>query len=713
MAGFFSGLGAALGGAGQAAVPYGQQVRGILEARKHDLADNITRIIPAITDPDLKANLSGLMGDVYGNKPIGPLIQKFQMLVQKHQQNEQAFHQAIGPGPQPAPPVAGSAAGITPGNPVPAKPDFVLPGLGIPEINGLKPTNNDFTGLLTASAKPATVPPPPPAAQPSTNPIAGHQPGGIEASPEIPLTTTGLRGGGTAQNPLLALPQPAAPMQALSTLPAPTTGLEQFESDPYYQNLKNTANNLMQHGWAVPESITSALAPYQQHGMALRQEEALRQMDLNERQTALKQMDLPSLPPQLRAQWTAWAHSRSAPLPNVSALQRPVNFGGVIPSSNINEEELLDMNGNPIDAKTTPFVRQHLDLLGGKSYYTPAVGPTITIAGQNGLEVAPRLPGAIQASGGGAALPPSTLTRVVNGGVDATGHTIFFNPLNPLGTHVTAPGVNASVLPTVTGHTSITNPDGSVVSSTQRSKVLTPLVKPAVSAPGVKAAPSETPVPTGPGAPAVPTTTPLPPRASVAPFNPTNRLDSLVQQIANGDTTLEKAKTNARDKFQIEDRMAQLGLTPANITTSMRERATNARNILKEMDRIDGIITQADKDGDLGVVATRWNDFLTNKLGADPTKTQVFSKLSSDLGFLSTAVSMAHGGLRGGSSPTMVEHWEKALDAKDPATLKSKLGEARQWMEQYAQMDKGLKGQPITPIQQGGSVVNDLINKYK
>lgn len=410
-----------------------------------------------------------------------------------------------------------------------------------------------------------------------------------------------------------------------------------------------------------------------------------------------------SLPPQMQAAYAAQASGFA-----------PVNTpqGALVPNkyqSRAEEQDpaLLSRFGiapdykGPITISKDRLTNQIMDIVPGNP------GLQLITNNDGTTSFVPKTPGAT----GGVA--PAVATRVTNGGVDATGHTIFFNPLNPMGTHVTAPGVNASVLPTVTGHTSVTNPDGSVVSSTQRSKVLTPLVKPAVTAPGVKAAPSETPVPTGPGAPAVPTTTPLPPRASVPPFDPANRLDSLVQQIANGDTTLEKAKTNARDKFQIEDRMAQLGLTPANITTSMRERATNARNILKEMDRIDGIITQADKDGDLGVVATRWNDFLTNKLGSDPTKTQVFSKLSSDLGFLSTAVSMAHGGLRGGSSPTMVEHWEKALDAKDPATLKSKLGEARQWMEQYAQMDKGLKGQPITPLQAGGSVVSDLIKKYK
>ena len=179
------------------------------------------------------------------------------------------------------------------------------------------------------------------------------------------------------------------------------------------------------------------------------------------------------------------------------------------------------------------------------------------------------------------------------------------------------------------------------------------------------------------------------------PFNPTNRTDSIVQAIGD-DAANWKLATNAADKFQIGQRMAELGIEQ-NITGSMRDRAKNARLILTHLHQIDGIIKQAEKDGELGVVATRWNDFLTNKLGDDPTKDHTFAKLSSELGFLSTAVAMAHGGLRGGSSPTMVEHWEKALDAKDPGTLKTKLGEAKKWMEGYATMDKGTKD--VQPIQ--------------
>ena len=58
----------------------------------------------------------------------------------------------------------------------------------------------------------------------------------------------------------------------------------------------------------------------------------------------------------------------------------------------------------------------------------------------------------------------------------------------------------------------------------------------------------------------------------------------------------------------------------------------------------------------------------------------------------------------------MVEHWEKALDAKDPTTLRAKLGEAKKWMEGYSHLDQGLARQgveiPIPGVQGGTPLVS-------
>ena len=242
-----------------------------------------------------------------------------------------------------------------------------------------------------------------------------------------------------------------------------------------------------------------------------------------------------------------------------------------------------------------------------------------------------------------------------------------------------------------TNKSSYTSPSGQTTSSSRKGpSAARPLAAPQLP---TSAAPSALP-PASTVLPPAPKKTAAPPQ--VKPFDPSNRTDSIVQAIGN-DAANWKLATNAADKYQIGQRMAQLGIEPGNVTGSMRDRAKNARLILGHLDQINSIIDQAEKDGELGVVATRWNDFLTNKLGDDPTKDHTFAKLSSELGFLSTAVAMAHGGMRGGSSPTMVEHWEKALDAKDPGTLKAKLGEARKWMQGYATLDHGM--QDVAPIQ--------------
>ena len=106
-----------------------------------------------------------------------------------------------------------------------------------------------------------------------------------------------------------------------------------------------------------------------------------------------------------------------------SALIRPMNQPGVMPASQVPEDQRFDIYGKPISAKDSPFIREHYDLIHG-IYYSPATGPEMTVAGQDGLEVAPRLPGAVTTSTGSPALPPSMLTPV-NTGVDANGHRVF------------------------------------------------------------------------------------------------------------------------------------------------------------------------------------------------------------------------------------------------------------------------------------------------
>lgn len=80
------------------------------------------------------------------------------------------------------------------------------------------------------------------------------------------------------------------------------------------------------------------------------------------------------------------------------------------------------------------------------------------------------------------------------------------------------------------------------------------------------------------------------------------------------------------------------------------------------------LIDKLDKEGKLGTVASRWNDFMAGKVGAgDPE----FSALRTKMGLSTTLLMNAHVGNRGGAY--MLEHFEDMANAgkMDAATLKS------------------------------------------
>ncbi len=535
------------------------------------------------------------------------------------------------------------------------------------------PENTPFAQLIQQQAAP------PPAAQPSTTAIPTKS--NIQAQPTAAGTAVGASSPATSA--LAGLPVPENPADISRDI---MTRVGPGGSEPLWNAPANRP--------ALQAEMTQRLT----HQEQLRQTQEALQTQLAYKRDAVDKVlkNNPNIPDLFKASLEAEAGGLPGIQIGAALTPHPIasgSLGSQLPPGSL--EAGTNQPVKPDTRYTTKYLPGTQEML-----YYPETAQTGVAQGANGVPLVYNrsLIGAIP----GASTPQ--MNRIINAGVvrgaDGAYHNNYVRGGSLFGPDGRTPtdlalGVPPSMVSKTSSQSSVTDPSGQHTATTVTTRggaPITPLVPTPTTAPGHPATQGATPVPAGPNAPAV--TTVLPKQTSVAPFNPTDRVDSLIQQIGNGDTTLAKAATNARDKFQIETRMAQLGLTPANITTSMRERATNARNILKEMDRIDGIINQADKDGDLGVVATRWNSFLTNTLGKDPTKTQVFSKLSSDLGFLSTAVSMAHGGLRGGSSPTMVEHWEHALEAKDPATLRSKLGEARKWMEQYAQLDQGLKTNP-------------------
>lgn len=83
---------------------------------------------------------------------------------------------------------------------------------------------------------------------------------------------------------------------------------------------------------------------------------------------------------------------------------------------------------------------------------------------------------------------------------------------------------------------------------------------------------------------------------------------------------------------------------------------------------ISQLISKLDADGKLGVVASRWNDFMAGKVGAgDP----YVEALRAKMGLSTTLLMQAHTGNRGGAA--ILEHFQDLADQKklDGPTLKS------------------------------------------
>lgn len=96
-------------------------------------------------------------------------------------------------------------------------------------------------------------------------------------------------------------------------------------------------------------------------------------------------------------------------------------------------------------------------------------------------------------------------------------------------------------------------------------------------------------------------------------------------------------------------------------------------------------LRKLDQEGRLGTIASRWNEFMTGKVGSDPE----FAPLKAHMGLLSTALMQAHVGARG--SEEMLKHFEQLADYKisDGPTLRKALGAEYQYVSEKAMLPKG------------------------
>lgn len=95
------------------------------------------------------------------------------------------------------------------------------------------------------------------------------------------------------------------------------------------------------------------------------------------------------------------------------------------------------------------------------------------------------------------------------------------------------------------------------------------------------------------------------------------------------------------------------------------------------------LIDKLDKEGKLGVVASRWNDFLSGTLGAgDPD----YTALRTRMGLATTKLMQAHVGSRGGSY--MLEHFEDLANAKklDANTLRAGINQELRYVNDLSML---------------------------
>jgi len=512
----------------------------------------------------------------------------------------------------------------------------------------------------------------------------------VGARPSVPQTQSS-----SLTQPISPVTAPAAqsgvnPIQGGAQIQVPPTAPPPAASASPIPGLMDVAGAL-EH---VAPAMRQAASPFVSNVAELERQKQYYQFQKDMAKQGIEQMKAEGvwdkLAPWQQAAYMAQASGLQSVNMPFSAIN-PIRTDSV-PGSSAPEGQ-LDYFDHPIDPQGFYDV-QRSKVAGQKDVWVPTAKSNafLTDAGGNIVSVSRYgKPGAPTGAVTPSLAAPTKIT-------DVTGQQSWQSPARAAvgAAPIPGAGINPAMAGTATTTTQL--PSGGSVSERKR------------TAPGAPGTPS---VPGAPGAPSK--TTALP--ARVPPFNPSNRVDNIVAAIGRDEANWKMA-TNAADKFQITNRMAQLGIDTNNVTGSMRERAANAHLILDHLSDVQKVIDEADKAGELGVVATRWNDWLTGRLGVDPTKGQVFAKLSSNLAFLSTAVAMAHGGLRGGGSPQMVEHWEKALFATDPATLRQKLNQAKSWMEGYAKLvprrgEEWLKALPgATAGSTVESVVDKLVQKY-
>jgi hypothetical protein len=155
-------------------------------------------------------------------------------------------------------------------------------------------------------------------------------------------------------------------------------------------------------------------------------------------------------------------------------------------------------------------------------------------------------------------------------------------------------------------------------------------------------------------------------------------------------------------KDAVYDEIAKRGGHIEKLSEATRSMAEMAKDVLPQMSVIQGDAQKLNELGYMGVIASRWNDFLTGTVGAadigtkTPQEAQLLAKFRTETSLLQQAVAKAHAGARGAGSPYMLEHMDQLLSSKkmDYDTFIGGMNGFKGWMDQYAKHlpDWGTRG---------------------
>lgn len=129
------------------------------------------------------------------------------------------------------------------------------------------------------------------------------------------------------------------------------------------------------------------------------------------------------------------------------------------------------------------------------------------------------------------------------------------------------------------------------------------------------------------------------------------------------------------------------GSIPQPLTAATRRSSEFARSMQQHYPEIKNAITELDKRGELGTIASRWNEFKAGTLGAgDPA----YTALRTNMSLFDSALGVVHQT----KGKHMLEHFKELADSgkMDVDTLRSAVDVMGQWMDTYANMGANRPG---------------------